>query len=765
MVLSRDGGTKSSQSQVTKVSAQPETKPTPAALGPDMTSATTTSPTTTPIPIAVANSTSTATTASALSSFPALSTSSTSSTSQNGPISSSRRSKERKRGVVHMEELPGMRVGPDDGPWPKEYEILETEEDVWKELRTLARPHRAVFINDTGHTSRPDDGQPLPTIDDKNPLPSSTNARVTLVDSINFQPCRNLKTQDRYVVTQLNVHGELWTLTGVFDGHLGDVTVEHVSHHLPIIIHEFLRKNLPGPSSEHPLDPNFIAVLFQKAILAFDDAIAHDVLDLFGGSVDKLNEYSDSDIRNIINDSMHAAQRGYGSSNPNGGSGENWRKARLCMYGTTALVALVDPKGEGLWVANLGDCVGILVTEAVTIDEDSDGGDSDTSPERTVVGESEWAVEVLTTVHNSDNMDEVKRIMKEHPGEDDTCFVDGRVLGAMAPTRCLGDIPFKQPPEFTRRVFYNLYPFVNKKGPWEEFLLKNKTPPYISAEAEVVYRNLSEQDRDRVPHPNGTPATGKRRSRLSAALKLEKLAAGIKKKDKKNGKKVLKKVVKQRYLILASDGFSDLCSTGGGIDRIVRSWAREMSQLGCPGKEIEETRAKLRERDLAMSVAAETATISEAEKPAPPAVGLIIDTSIATVAVPATAANQPDLRPNSPGSPTSPVPFTGNSFSSSMGSLTIPAVESNEAPPLQQTPQTQVAMPVLPKETSSKPHRPPLPRTNKSYHCTSSSNMALRLLRRVLSGEERNNDRVAKALTVDMDVSWVDDTAIVVVGI
>lgn len=37
-------------------------------------------------------------------------------------------------------------------------------------------------------------------------------------DSVNFQPSPTTRTQDRYVVKQINVHGELWTLTGVFDG-------------------------------------------------------------------------------------------------------------------------------------------------------------------------------------------------------------------------------------------------------------------------------------------------------------------------------------------------------------------------------------------------------------------------------------------------------------------------------------------------------------------------------------------------------------------
>jgi hypothetical protein len=124
-------------------------------------------------------------------------------------------------------------------------------------------------------------------------------------------------------------------------GHLGDVTVEHVAHHLPIIVRDFLREANEATHAGN-YTPESISDLFTKAIVAFDDAIAHDVLDLFGGSVDSLVNYTDAEIRKTINDQ----DRG----------GENWRKVRLCMYGTTALVALVDPDHKNLWVANLGDC-------------------------------------------------------------------------------------------------------------------------------------------------------------------------------------------------------------------------------------------------------------------------------------------------------------------------------------------------------------------------------------------------------------------------
>ncbi|KAH6919164.1 phosphatase 2C-like domain-containing protein [Coprinopsis sp. MPI-PUGE-AT-0042] len=685
---------------------------------------------TAPIPIATANSTSTATTATARGSSavsPPSSTSPASSVTHNGTISGSRRSRERRRGTVQMEEIPGTRS----------YEILETEEDVWKELRTLARPHRAVFVNERGVLDAGDNqGDRTPNGDGAGRYrPAAATALISVADSVNFQPCRNLKTQDRYVVTQLDIHGEIWTLTGVFDGHMGDVTVEHVAHHLPIIIRDFIKKELPPRSSGSSYDPDHVARLFKSAIAAFDDAIAHDVLDLFGGSIDKLKQYSDNEIRAIINDAPALASGSYGAVKPEK-FGDNWRKARLCMYGTTALVALVGPKSEGLWVANLGDCTGVLVTNTVTVEDDLDGS---AQRSRSVGDEGEWTVDVLTTMHNGDNDEEIARIMKEHPGEEESCIVDRRVLGALAPTRCLGDIPFKQPTEFTRRILYNLYPFVHNTAPWEDFLSKNLSPPYISADAEVVYRDLKAEP---LPAKSRDDANEeeKRMPRL-----LQRLSSARSK--KKTGKKSTKKVVRHRFLVLASDGFMDLCSTNGGMENIVKSWAQEMVQINTPTREIEDIRAKLDERDKV----ADAAELASRPPPAPP-IGLAIDTSVALTQTP---TSSPDMRRDrGPVSPTSPVPFTG--ASTYHHQLWAPKL----LPPTAQPTVLPATLPVTPKTT-----KPPLPRTNKSYHCTSTTNMAMRLLRRALGGEERSNDRVSKVLTVDMDVSWVDDTAIVVLSL
>jgi pyruvate dehydrogenase phosphatase len=89
--------------------------------------------------------------------------------------------------LAYFHDIPGTRCGPEDGPWPRSYQVLDDIE-VWRELALLAKPQSVQL--DT----------------------------LRRADSVNFQPCPRARTQDRYAVRQLNVHGRLWTLTGVFDG-------------------------------------------------------------------------------------------------------------------------------------------------------------------------------------------------------------------------------------------------------------------------------------------------------------------------------------------------------------------------------------------------------------------------------------------------------------------------------------------------------------------------------------------------------------------
>lgn len=103
------------------------------------------------------------------------------------------------------------------------------------------------------------------------------------------------------------------------------------------MIHSALRSYLAN-SDAHP-PPSSISSILSSQIIAFDDSIAQDIIDIFPGGVDALSSLSDDQIRSVIND-----------------NGPISAKVVRGMRGSTVLVALIDPGKERLWVASLGDC-------------------------------------------------------------------------------------------------------------------------------------------------------------------------------------------------------------------------------------------------------------------------------------------------------------------------------------------------------------------------------------------------------------------------
>jgi pyruvate dehydrogenase phosphatase len=94
-----------------------------------------------------------------------------------------------RMGLAYLGDILGTRCGPEDGPWPRPYQVLD-EPDIWREMAAFAKP-QCILLDPT---------------------------RGWRADAINFQPCLTSRTQDRYVVQQLDIHGRTWTLTAVFDG-------------------------------------------------------------------------------------------------------------------------------------------------------------------------------------------------------------------------------------------------------------------------------------------------------------------------------------------------------------------------------------------------------------------------------------------------------------------------------------------------------------------------------------------------------------------
>lgn len=149
------------------------------------------------------------------------------------------------------------------------------------------------------------------------------------------------------------------------------------------------------------------------------------------------------------------------------GSERNSKTLTVAMSGSVAVVAHID--GPMLHVASTGDCTAVLGSLS----------ENDT-----------WIAKKLTTEHNSDNAAEVKRILNEHPKEEERDIIRGdRLLGILAPLRAFGDFKFKWAKDTIIEAFGNL---LSK----EQLVPPNyKTPPYLTATPDVKSHKLTPRDK------------------------------------------------------------------------------------------------------------------------------------------------------------------------------------------------------------------------------------------------------------------------------
>ncbi|KAH8119554.1 protein serine threonine phosphatase 2C [Phellopilus nigrolimitatus] len=267
--------------------------------------------------------------------------------------------------------------------------------------------------------------------------------------SVTTQPCPDpeQRSQDRHVVASWALPGGSWTFAGVFDGHAGHDTVDYTLKSLPSSTRDALSSILSAtlsPSSDA------ISAVLSECITRLDQSLTASLLSIFPGGEQAIKNMTDDEIKGVINDQ----DRG----------GKNAAIVARCMRGTTALVALIDPQGENLWVASLGDCVAVL-------------GASDKVQART-------SGMLVSSTHNGRVSSEADRVRSEHPGEDEA-VLRHRVLGAIAVTRALGDHLFKLPAIYTTRVFVNAAARFRISTPLADIIPRIKTPPYVSATPDV----------------------------------------------------------------------------------------------------------------------------------------------------------------------------------------------------------------------------------------------------------------------------------------
>ncbi|KAH8119538.1 protein serine/threonine phosphatase 2C [Phellopilus nigrolimitatus] len=280
------------------------------------------------------------------------------------------------------------------------------------------------------------------------------------VDYVTFQPCTSYeaRSQDRFVVQNWDMPDGQWVFSGIFDGHGSHSTVDFVVEHLPARVRTALQVALTGGEASSAA----ISRLLNDSIIEIDNIITRDFLRLFPGGREDFARLSDQEIESII---KHK------------GEGEYSQNILRCMQGSTALLTLVDPSGTHLWVANLGDCragkfppstiLALLVSKSAV---------------------GTFSVRRLSDVHNGGNVQEIQRIVNEHPGESE-CVLEKRVLGYLAPTRALGDTWMKLPAIYLRRVLMRTKQFWSA-GLAEEFAKRIITPPYVSNVPQVCHHRL-----------------------------------------------------------------------------------------------------------------------------------------------------------------------------------------------------------------------------------------------------------------------------------
>ncbi|KAL7420258.1 hypothetical protein Q5752_005227 [Cryptotrichosporon argae] len=139
---------------------------------------------------------------------------------------------------------------------------------------------------------------------------------------------------------------------------------------------------------------------------------------------------------------------------------------RAADAGACAITALVDAAHGALYVASTGDCRAVAGWQA------PDGS---------------WRCDVLTADQMGENPGEVERMKREHPGEEDTVIVNGRVQGGLQPTRAFGDAIYK----WTREQGLAIAEIFKAEGLRPRVPRPNhNTPPYVTARPEVTYRSL-----------------------------------------------------------------------------------------------------------------------------------------------------------------------------------------------------------------------------------------------------------------------------------
>ncbi|KAJ7230264.1 phosphatase 2C-like domain-containing protein, partial [Mycena pura] len=249
------------------------------------------------------------------------------------------------------------------------------------------------------------------------------------------------KTEDRTALLQFE-HG---TIITIFDGHYNSLLSDFASKTLPVLLSQRL-------CDSEDID---VSAVMRDTIVEFDRSLLAEVTRLFEPGED----FSNPRWLDRANE-IHPVIGGYTREEP------QFKAGRRAVSGTTALIVYIEKGEKHLWVASLGDSDAVLGWCA----------------------DGKWTSCLLSERHNCSNPKEVERLFREHPNEQGLA-VSGRVCGALAVTRALGDHSMKATHFMASRILAYFYPspippLIFEK--WERDGLR--TPPYLSS-SPVIHRH------------------------------------------------------------------------------------------------------------------------------------------------------------------------------------------------------------------------------------------------------------------------------------
>ncbi|KAL5276852.1 PDP1 family protein [Megaselia abdita] len=253
-------------------------------------------------------------------------------------------------------------------------------------------------------------------------------------------------------------------ICGVFDGHGGPACSQVISKRLLRYIAASVldRKTLLNELNKGCNSQSFLRCLNDKV------EFVKEIRDIYEDSFQKYaHEISASkmDISRALENAFFRLDR---DLSVEALTQQNARTFAVAMSGAVACVAFLE--NRNLYVANTGDSGAVLGSL------NSDG---------------KWIARRLSNEHNTDNITEISRVLKEHPKQErDTIFRQDRLLGQLLPTRAFGDFRYKWTAEVIQDFVVPHAGFGPSALP--QYYL---TPPYLTCQPEVTYHRLNPTDK------------------------------------------------------------------------------------------------------------------------------------------------------------------------------------------------------------------------------------------------------------------------------